>query len=162
MHSPSLSELQFAPGSAVQDAGGGSVVVAGSFKFSDAGGDLMSFTLSAQYADGSPAGAFTLPLSGAAGVTAGVIQFYLRVPSGMATTFLLEVSTADQQGAQSNTLAQTFCIEGSTSLKTTRESKALPMTENTTERPLVSFLGSQVSTSADLRTTVPPSVQETM
>jgi hypothetical protein len=162
LHSPCLSDLQFTPASAAKDAGGGRVVIVGSFKFSDAGGDMTSFTLSGQYADGYTAGVLTCPISGTAGVVEGLIQFSLSIPSEFVTTFLLEVSTTDQQGTKSNTLADTFRITPLAPSGTTPESEVLPMIGNKPERPLVLLMRTEVSTSAGGHPGTPKGTQETM
>ncbi len=102
---PSISNLQFFPSSAFQGEGNGTLIVTGTFDFSDQGGDLS--TLYITMSDGSTLSA---PIEGVSGDLSGTIQGQLEADTGTVGQFEFQVYVTDSGGRKSNILTGTFTV----------------------------------------------------
>jgi len=114
-HAPSISNLDFTPGSATLNEGGGTITITGFVDFVDDGGDISSVTIKALDTEGALASDITILVSGAG--TSGTLQGLVSVGTTEAGSYSVEIFCTDSQGSKSNTLSGTFDILES--LKTT-------------------------------------------
>jgi 6-phosphogluconolactonase (cycloisomerase 2 family) len=103
-HQPQISELSYSPTSAVQAAGGKSTIK-GSFKFSDAGGDVVSLHMTT-----SSGQDLNMPLPQLQGVMGGLVTGEIVVSLDVAGTYSFEMSVTDSSGLTSNQLRGTFVV----------------------------------------------------
>jgi hypothetical protein len=115
-HAPSISNLDFSPGSAALNEGGGTITITGFVDFVDDGGDISSVTIKAWDTQSTLVTDITLTVSGVTG-TSGTLQGLVSVGTTEAGSYSVEIFCTDSQGSNSNTLSGTFDIMES--LKTT-------------------------------------------
>jgi hypothetical protein len=102
---PSISNLQFFPNTALQNDGNGTLTVIGTFDFTDQGKDIA--TLYIVSFDGSTLSA---PIEGVSGEASGTIQGTLEVDTTTVGQFSFELYVTDSAGNKSNTLTGTFVV----------------------------------------------------
>jgi hypothetical protein len=115
-HVSSISNLNFSPGSAALNEGGGSVSVTGFIDFVDDGGDISSVTIKAWDTHSTLVTDITISVSGATG-TSGTLQGLVSVGTTEPGSYSIEIFCTDSHRSRSNTLSGTFDILES--LKTT-------------------------------------------
>jgi hypothetical protein len=102
---PSISNLQFSPSSALQYDGNGMVTVTGTFNFTDAGKDLMT-----AYLTSSSGATVTASLVGASGQSSGTLQGAVQIDTTTLGHFTFQLYVTDSAGKQSNTLTGAFDV----------------------------------------------------
>ena len=113
---PSISNLFFAPASAVVFPRSGDLDVTVSMDYVDPDGDIAFVRLSFRVCGEGEVQHEDIPPGGITGNQAGAIWISTRVPTDCpAGTYLYEFSVFDQQGHQSNTLEATLALTTSTS-----------------------------------------------
>ena len=103
-HQPQVSDLTYSPTSALQAVGGKSTIK-GSVKFSDAGGDVASLSLTT-----SSGQVLNVPVPQLQGVVAGVVAGEVVVALDVAGTYTFEMWVTDGMGMASNRLTGTFVV----------------------------------------------------
>ncbi len=123
---PSISNLQFSPSSALQYDGNGMMTATGTFDFSDSGKDLMTAYLT------SSSGATVLAsLAAASGQSSGTLQGTVQVDTTTLGQYTFQLYVTDSAGKRSNTLTGTFDINpNDTGSHWTQQS--LPVTSGST------------------------------
>ena len=101
---PIISNLQYAPTSAVLNQGGGTVTLAGTFDFSDPDGDVTTLRLA------TATGNLDTPIQGAAGVKSATLNGAFAVSTTQLGHFTFQVSLLDGKGHQSNSLPGFFDV----------------------------------------------------
>jgi hypothetical protein len=119
---PSISNLAFAPASALQGDGNGSITVTGTVTFADAGGDLSTLHLT------TPQGqSISQAISGASGQTSGTIQAAVTVSTATLGHFTFTVYVTDAMGLSSNSLSGSFDVNpNSTAMNWTPQTLPVP------------------------------------
>lgn len=102
---PSISNLQFSPTTALQYDGNGTLTVMGTFDFTDQGKDIA--TLYIVSFDGST---LSSPIEGVSGAASRTIQGTLEVDTTAVGQFSFELYVTDSAGNKSNTLTGTFVV----------------------------------------------------
>lgn len=107
---PTISALSYVPTAVYVNDGGGQTTVNGTFYFSDPEGDLSTTTLQVLDASGQPVFSQVIPISGASGVTSGVIQGSVTVTTVAAGNFTIQIYVTDSHGLDSNRLSGVFRV----------------------------------------------------
>lgn len=107
---PVISNLQYSPQSADLNEGGGNITVTGTVNFSDEDGNVSSYILTISDSDGNVVDTLTDTISGAEGVTSGVLNLTVTVSTTTADNYSLSIYLTDSTWAQSNTLTGTFIV----------------------------------------------------
>jgi len=102
---PSISNLQFSPNSALQYDGNGTLTVTGTFDFTDPGKDLMTV-----YLTSSGGATVTASPAAAAGQSSGTIQGQVQIDTIALRHFTFQLYVTDSAGKKSNTLTGTFDV----------------------------------------------------
>lgn len=110
VHNPGISNLQFSPTSTTKGSGGGAISVGGSFNFTDAGGDMITFTVTSYYSSGTVASTGTIPITGTSGATVGTVSLFLNINTTVSDNFRFEAYATDALGSRSNMLSGAFLI----------------------------------------------------
>jgi hypothetical protein len=119
-HPPTISNLQF-PESVYQFDGNGTTTIGGSFDYSDAGGDLATFTIT------SPgAGALTADIQGAAGSSTGTIIGQVEIDTTTAGTFDFQIYVTDAGGLRSNMLTGAIQVKPNDTATSWQPASTLP------------------------------------
>ncbi len=109
-HAPVISNLFVSPQNATLNQDGGEVAVTMSHYFSDAGGDISTFTISVY--DSATLLDSATQASSAAGYTSGNLTYTgINIPTTIAMTYKFEIYLTDATGAQSNKLEVTFVVQ---------------------------------------------------
>jgi hypothetical protein len=116
---PSISNLQFSPTSALQYDGNGTVTVSGSFDFTDAGKDVSTLHLTS-----SNGGNESIAINGAAGQSAGSIQGTFQTDTTTLGHYAFQLYVTDTAGLRSNTLASFIAVGDSGSILTSPDAVA--------------------------------------
>lgn len=103
---PVISNLQFAPTTILQNEGNGTLIVSGTFDYTDAGKDLATLHLTG--ADGST---LSSPIEGVAGTESGTIQGMVEVDTSIVGLFSFQLFVTDSGGRKSNILSGTFEVK---------------------------------------------------
>ncbi len=109
-HAPVISSLSVSPQSATVNQGGGEVAVTMSHDFTDAGGDISTFTISV-YDSAALLDSVTKPSSAAGYISGNLTYTNIYVPTTIAMTYKFEIYLTDATGAQSNKLEGTFAVQ---------------------------------------------------
>lgn len=102
---PVLSNLRYAPNSALQFDSAGRTAISGTFDFRDPDGDLASLTLTTSQGDN-----LTAPISGVPGQTSGSIDGVVEVDTRVIGRYTFAVYVTDRRGNRSNSLSGTFDV----------------------------------------------------
>lgn len=101
---PTISNLQYSPGTATLNQGGGTILLTGTLAFSDPDGDITTLRLTTE------AGNLDNPIQGIGGVTSGTLDATFSVATSQLGHFAFQVSLLDGRGHQSNSLPGTFDV----------------------------------------------------
>ncbi len=101
---PSISNLQYAPNTAVLNQGGGTITINGTFNFSDPDGDVTTLRLT------TTAGSQDTPIQGASGITSATLNGAFSVSTTQLGHFTFQVSLLDSKSHQSNSLSGSFDV----------------------------------------------------
>jgi hypothetical protein len=95
---------------------GGHTQISVSFNFVDNGGDLSFLTVTAYDALGNNLGSSNSQISGADGMTSGIIQGSMNLSTGTIAVCTFEFSLTDKAGKQSNKMTAEFSVMGPVSI----------------------------------------------
>lgn len=108
---PSLSNLSISKTSATLNEGGGVVTVTFNADFIDAGGDLVSMTLTTYDKNtNNQTSTKTFPISGVAGLTSGRVSGAVAVATTTIGTWDAKIYVTDNAGTSSNTLSTNWSV----------------------------------------------------
>jgi len=109
-HAPGISNLQYSPNTAVQNQGGGSIIVSGTIDFIDIDGNISTLTITSYDSLGNQKAANTSPITGASGITAGIVGVAAIVDTTVKGNYTFKIYITDSTGLQSNMLTGTFSV----------------------------------------------------
>lgn len=109
-HPPTISNLSYTPTYALVGTGSGSVAVNGMFNFSDAGGDLVTMTLTIKDIHDSIISSKTIPVPDAYGITNGLLLVSTLASTATTTSYVFDISVTDKTHRSSNTLTGIFSV----------------------------------------------------
>ncbi len=112
VNAPVISNLRLLPDASYLNNGGGTVFVNASVDFSDADGDLSSFSLDIYDSSNVRIDSLRGPTTGAGGVTSGTVFASVAVSTTVADNYSFTLTMSDARGNQSNQLIGIFPIEG--------------------------------------------------
>ncbi len=107
---PSISSLTIDPSQVYVGDGGGQADVSGSFYFTDPDGDLSTVTLNIFDASDQLITSNVAPISGASGLTSGIIQGTVTVTTAIAGEYKVKIYVTDSSGNNSNILETIFTV----------------------------------------------------
>lgn len=119
VHVPSISNLELSPEEVNLNRDGGHTTISVSFNFVDNGGDLSFITVTAYDALGNNLGSSNSQISGADGMTSGIIQGTMNLSTGTIAVYTFEFSLTDKAGKQSNKMSAEFSVMGPVSIAVT-------------------------------------------
>jgi hypothetical protein len=96
--------------------GSGTISIPGSLQFTDAAGNLASFTVIVLDASGHQMSSTTTQLQGTSGKTSGTLAGTVQVVVGAPGIFTIQLYVTDADGANSNTLSTPFQVVAAASL----------------------------------------------
>lgn len=109
-HAPQLSGMYSSPNSVDQYSGNGSVDIYVSFDYFDAGGDLVSLTLTVYDGLGNKIGSETETIQGGSGITSGYISGTIPADTNVAGNYTFELYATDSAGAHSDKASFTLTV----------------------------------------------------
>lgn len=108
-HAPAISNLQFSPTSVIENDGGGTVAIIGSFDFTDSGGDLDRVVVTTYDNNNNKVGSVNIPAP-LTGVTAGRLTGAITIDTSVTGVFTFSILAFDSAGYTSNSLGGTFSV----------------------------------------------------
>ncbi len=118
-HIPEISGLWLSSAAAIQGDGGGQTQLNYRFSVRDAGGDVVSVTVTAQDSLGNQVGSLSGPLQGTAGVTQGYIDGGLTASTATPGVYTFDFCVGDGAGGVSNHLQARYTVTALVSIAVT-------------------------------------------
>ncbi|HTP06076.1 MAG TPA: hypothetical protein VMM54_13090, partial [Nitrospirota bacterium] len=112
-NAPGISNLQYFPNTAVQNAGSGSIIVTGTVDFIDIDGNISTLTITIYDSLGNQIASNTTPITGISDHTSGTFSITVIVNTTVIGNYTFKIHIIDSTGLQSNVLTGTFSVTSS-------------------------------------------------